>query len=83
MLPHHFLKKFQGRKSLIISVIQIHILLLLLIGIIFFMGNLKRSGGAPFNLLFPSPETTENRPSKQPPEQKARVLLPAKKTPSD
>ena len=68
MLPHHFLKKFQGRKSLIISVLQIHILLLLLIGIIFFMGNLKRGGGKPFNLFFSSPETAEKRPSEQPPE---------------
>ena len=77
MLPHHFLKRFQGRKHLIISVIQIHILLLLLIGIIFFMGSLKKSGGVPFSLLFPPPKTAENRPAEQPTERKARVLLPS------
>ena len=80
MLPHHFLKKFQGRRSLIISVIQIHILLLLLIGIIFFMGSLKRNGGTPFSLFFSAPETVENSPSEQSPERKARILLPVKNT---
>ena len=73
MLPRSVLKKFQGQKSLLVSLIQIHILLLLFAGIILFMGNLKRSGGAPFSLLFP-PSSTEKEVPGPPTGRKARFL---------
>ena len=75
MLSHQILKKFQRKKSLIISILQIHIALLLFIGIILLMGNLKNGGETPLHLLFPLP-TPDTKTSEQPLERKTQVLLP-------
>ena len=82
MLPHSLLKKFQGQKKLIISLIQIHILLLLLAGIILFMGSLKKSGGAPFSLFFPPSSTEKIEASDTPVERKARFIPPPENPPA-
>lgn len=71
MLPHHLLKKFQNQKTLLVAILQIHMALLLLIGIIVLMGSLKKGGGAPFHFLFPTPtpdtKTTGQQPSEREP----------------
>ena len=79
MLSHHpFLKKFKRQKSLVISIIQIHVLILLFLGIILFMGSLKKKEGASFNLFSPQ-AGEEAKDSEQPFERKARIIPPPEK----
>ena len=74
MLSQPFLKRLKRQKHLIISIIYIHILILLLLGIILLMGKLKNPGSKSFGLFFSSPTTSAG--SSQPVERKARVLPP-------
>lgn len=78
MLSQSFLKRLKRQKHLIVSIIYIHILILLLLGIILLMGKLKTPGGKSFGLFFSAP--TISTGSSQPFERKARVLPPPEKS---
>ena len=80
MFSRSFLEKLKRQKFLILVIVQVHILVLLLVGILLFMGSLKRGKSLSFFNFFDSPPTAPSL-NVSPTERKARVILSPKEKP--